>query len=193
MEILEKLFGSAAKVKIIKLFLFNAEAFYDKKEIIKRTKSSVKDVRTNIALLEKAKFVKSKTLSRDGRKTEVWFLNPTFPYMFALQTLLINIMPLSSQDIARRLQRAGKMKLIIISGVFIQNQDSRVDLMVVGDNVKRGQLEHAIKDLEADIGKELRYAFFDSPDFIYRLGMYDKLVRDILDFPHTVVLDKIGL
>ena len=50
-----------------------------------------------------------------------------------------------------------------------------------------------IEGLEAEIGKELRYAAFETGEFNYRLGMYDKLVRDILDYPHTVVLDRLGL
>ncbi|GAG51475.1 unnamed protein product [marine sediment metagenome] len=29
---------------------------------------------------------------------------------------------------------------------------------------------------------------FDTKEFFYRLNMYDKLIRDILDFPHEVVL-----
>ena len=43
--------------------------------------------------------------------------------------------------------------------------------------------------LEAEIGKELAYAVFDTPDFLYRANMYDKLVRDVIDFPHEKVLD----
>lgn len=192
MEILEKLFGGAAKVRIIKLFLFNPEALYTRDEIISRTKSSMKDVKGSISLLEKVKFLKSKMVTTEKKKRlEAWYLDVTFPYIGALQSLLINIMPLSAGDITRRLQKAGKIKLILTSGVFIQNEDSRVDLLVVGDSIKRGSLENAVRSLEADIGKELTYAYFDTDDYLYRLGMYDKLVRDILDFPHTVVVDKI--
>ena len=45
-----------------------------------------------------------------------------------------------------------------------------------------------VRRLEAEIGAELTYATFETKEFIYRLNMYDKLVRDILDFPHEVVL-----
>jgi hypothetical protein len=43
------------------------------------------------------------------------------------------------------------------------------------------------------VGKELRYAFFSTDEFKYRMSMYDKLVRDILDYPHKVLLDKLGI
>jgi hypothetical protein len=47
--------------------------------------------------------------------------------------------------------------------------------------------------MEAERGKELVYAYLETQDFQYRLGMYDKLIRDILDYPHQVLLDKISI
>jgi len=66
-------------------------------------------------------------------------------------------------------------------------------MLVVGDHLRRSTLENYMRSLEAEIGKELRYAAFETSEFNYRLGMYDKLVRDILDYPHRTVLDRIGL
>jgi hypothetical protein len=53
--------------------------------------------------------------------------------------------------------------------------------------MKKSKVEEEIRKLEAEIGAELSYALFDTKEFSYRLNMYDKLVRDILDFPHEVV------
>jgi hypothetical protein len=62
-----------------------------------------------------------------------------------------------------------------------------VDLLIVGDRMKRGKIEKGIRRLEAEIGAELVYAIFETKEFNYRLNMYDKLVRDILDYPHEVL------
>ena len=80
-----------------------------------------------------------------------------------------------------------------VSGVFIQKPDSRVDLLIVGDRIKSTSLDRIIRNLEAQIGKELRYASFSTKEFRYRLNVYDRLIRDILDFPHEPVLDRIGV
>ena len=45
--------------------------------------------------------------------------------------------------------------------------------------------------MEAEIGKELRYAVLNTKEFIYRLDMYDKFIRDILDYPHERLIEKI--
>ena len=47
--------------------------------------------------------------------------------------------------------------------------------------------------IESEIGKEIAYTIFDTTDFEYRLGIHDRLVRDILDYPHMTLIDKFGL
>ncbi len=79
---------------------------------------------------------------------------------------------------------------MIVSGVFTKNEDSRVDLLIVGDKLNKAKTEEGVKKLEAEIGVELVYAVFTTKDFIYRVNMYDKLVRDILDYPHEVLLQS---
>ena len=73
--------------------------------------------------------------------------------------------------------------------MFTRDPDSRLDLLVVGDAIRRGAMESTIRMLEAEIGKELTYAIFETPEFLYRANMYDKLVRDVIDYPHERVID----
>jgi hypothetical protein len=120
-------------------------------------------------------------------------LDPNFEYLLPLQNLLINTRPLRPNEILKRLSNVGKLKMVVVAGVFIQNPDSRVDMLVVGDNLKRGSIDRIVKTMEAEIGKELNFASFETADFHYRLGMYDKLIRDILDFPHQKLLDRLNL
>ncbi len=205
MEILEQLFGSAAKVKIMRLFLFNPSATYDVKDIQERAKVQPAALRKEINLLHKIGFIKKKVFAKDvkkvkGKKTLIikqktngWVLDTKFYYLAPLQNFLIHLNPLRHQEIIRKLNRVGKIKLLIISGVFIQEVESRIDILVVGDHLKTQALESVIGTIEAEIGKELKYSTFETSDFQYRLGMCDKLVRDILDYPHEKVIDKLGV
>jgi hypothetical protein len=111
-----------------------------------------------------------------------------------LQAFLINATIIKNSELIKHISRIGKIKLIVISGVFINERDeTRLDLLVVGDHLRRTAFENIIKHLEAEMGKELKYALFETTDFMYRLNMYDKLVRDIFDYPHQIVVDKIGV
>ena len=193
METLSRLFGSEAKVKIMRLFLFNPEHVFDIRDIVLRTKANSARVRKETSVLEKIGLVKRRIITRKKAKGHSYVLNPNFAYLLPLQNFLINVEPLNPKEIIKRITKLGTIKLIIIAGVFIQEPESRIDLLIVGDHVKKGILEKAIKTIESEIGKELRYAYFTTEDFKYRLSMFDKLTRDILDYPHRKVLNRLGI
>ena len=114
-------------------------------------------------------------------------------HLLMKKNLVLSSAPISKNSLLRRLKNLGKVKLIVLSGMFLQQDNSRIDILVVGDGIKRGNLEKLLRDVEAEIGKELSYALLTTEEFQYRLGMYDKFIRDILDYPHEKLLDKIGV
>lgn len=205
MEVLDKLFGNGAKVRIMRMFLSNPDAAYDAAEISERMKLNSSDVRREIGNLEKIGFVRRRSYMKSierkrGRKTTVskrkaqgWSLESRFPYNQLLESFLIDTNLVKHRDIRSKLQGCGKLKLVVLSGVFIHDPESRVDLLIVGDSLRKNQIENVVKTIEAQVGKEIRYTSFETGDFNYRLAMCDKLIRDILDYPHEVVMDKIGV
>jgi hypothetical protein len=205
MDVLEKLFGSAAKVKIIKLFIFNPELAYDISQIAERSKVSKEITRKEISNLAEIGFIKQRFYTKEvkrqknrdiqiiRKRVNGWTLDPKFPYIEAIQSFLSNINPFKHKYIVDKISRAGKIQLLIISGIFIKNPDSRADLLVVGDNLKQGQLDNIMRTIESEIGKEIRYAVFETSEFNYRYSMFDKLIRDILDYPHEKIINKLNL
>ncbi len=212
METLSKLFGSMAKVKIMKLFLFNPEQVFDNTEISERTKTNTTILRKELNLLEKIKFIKKKsffkkiesdsnskkvassaTRRKGGKRISGWVINKDFEFLMPLQNLLIENGSLGENEIIDKLKKVGNLKLVIIAGVFIQDLNSRADILIVGDNLSDSLLEKSIHTLESEVGKELRYVVFETADFKYRLGIYDKLLRDILDYSHKKLINKIGV
>ena len=188
MDVLERVFGSSAKVKIMRLFLFNTETPFTLEEIVRRTNVARNIAKKEVANLQKIGLVRRRTV----RKKPNWTLDPKFLYIKPLKEFLVEMGPLRHSDVVNRLKKTGKVKLVIVSGVFIHDNESRVDLLVVGDNLKKKLLDNTVRAMEAEIGKELAYAVFDTQDFEYRLGMYDKLLRDILDYPHQKIDNKFG-
>lgn len=183
----------------------NPDKAFDSAETALRAKISVSVARKEISNLFKIEFLKPrfyfKTIRRQKdrglgtfkRRTNGWVLNQKFPYVEALETFLSSINPFKHKDIIDKISHAGKIQLLIISGIFLKYEEARVDLVVVGDNIKEGQLENIIKTIESEIGKEIRYAVFETSEFKYRLSVFDKLIRDILDFPHEKIINKLGL
>lgn len=196
MEVLSKLFGSADRIKIMRLFILNPEASFQLKEISVRSKVNSGRAQGELNLLKEAGMLKQKTVYVEGsrgRKKAMasWFLNQGFTFLNPLKQLLFNIEPFKKEEVIRRFRNIGRVKVIIIAGIFIQNEDSRADLLIVGDELRKGTIEKAIKSMEAEIGKELSYGVFETDDFRYRVSVCDKFVRDVLDFPHKKILNKL--
>ena len=194
MEILEKIFGSEGKVKIMKLFIFNPTQAFDTKSIAKKTKVREAGVKREINQLVKISLLRKKEVrNNSGRKVNGWMLNPAFAYLDPLRDFLLHISPFTNDEVVRRLAKAGRLKLVVVSGVFIHEWEVRVDILIIGDKLKRNLIEKTIKEVESEMGKEIQYAVLDTEDFAYRLGVGDKLIRDIFDYPHKIIFNKIGL
>ncbi len=182
MEILGKILGSPARVKIMRMFLQNPKNGFTNQDISKRCRVGADATRRELRMLSSVDFVK--------KTAKGWIFNPMFKYATPLEILLVNSDIVDKEHIASVFKKAGRVKLLIVSGIFIKNKDTRVDLLLVGDRMKKGRIQEEIHKLEAEIGAELSYAVFETKEFIYRLNMFDKLVRDILDYPHEVVLES---
>lgn len=205
MDILEKVFGSGAKVRLMRLFMFNPNFAFDLKDISERTSTNPRSIKTEINNLEKIGLIKSRSFMRDvekkrgkkkiviKKKSSGWTLNQKFQYLRPLQDFLVYMNPFRHNELVEKLRKVGNIKLLVIAGVFIQEWESRVDLFIVGDNIKKGSLDNVIRSLESELGKELKYAALETNDFHYRLNMCDKLISDVLDFPHEKVINKIGI
>lgn len=197
MDILTAIFGTQAKVRILRLFLFNPETPFFLQEMVERTKRSSKEVSHELSMLVKADLLKKRLTTKEfsGKKLHglSYQLNPKFVYLDELKEFLTVASVSADESLLRRFSGVGKLQLVVASGLFVQNWESRVDLLLVGDNLDLKKIEAVIKGLEAEVGKELAYSAFQTADFEYRLGIHDRLVRDILDYPHVTLLDRLGV
>jgi hypothetical protein len=131
--------------------------------------------------------------SKKANNKNSWLLNEKFPFLAEFQRLLLETSLLNRTEILKKLSKAGRIKALVLTGLFKELWDSRLDILIIGDNIKQSTLDTMIKNLEAEVGREIRYCALDAADFKYRLGVGDRLIRDVLDYPHEIVLDRIGM
>lgn len=189
MESLAKLFGSAARLKMLRLFIFNKDASFAPASIAERTKLTKEVVRRELAELCAADLLRKKTVQASVR----YQTNPRFEHLVALETFIRETTAVQPQNMLKALKRAGVLRLVALSGLFTGVLETQIDLLVVGDTLDERALANAVRSLEAELGREIRYASFATADFRYRLGVYDRLLRDVFDYPHRLLVDKIGL
>jgi hypothetical protein len=194
MDTLSKLFGTELRVKMIRFFLFNPDASFDLDQIEKKMLSRKKVVAKEILSLKKLGLVREvkKTLE-NKKKVKAFLLDPKFEFAESLSEFFVRIHSLDHKSIVKKIEKTGKVKLVLISGIFTRDLESRLDLFVVGDNVNSASMDRIVKGIEAGMGKDIRYAVLSAPDFAYRMGMNDKLIRDIFDYPYQLLVDKLGV
>lgn len=198
METLAKLFSSGTLVKVMRFFIFHPSEAYEYDDVARATKSDKKSVLYETKLLQDIGFLKPAVFSKRvmkkskgkhvERSTRVrgWMLNASFPYLPPLKALLVNTDLMNEGELEQRLSRVGRLKLIVVSGVFMQ-EDQQIDLLLVGERIRYPLLASAIKALESALGTEIRYAVLPPNEFEYRLSIRDRLIRDMFDYPHLVV------
>jgi DNA-binding Lrp family transcriptional regulator len=193
------LFGSTARVKLLRFFLFNPSKEFTFDDISRRAKLVRRTARTEISALEKAGVIKQKTVyievegNAKKMKAVGYALNKNFQELQALQTFLFETAPIDGKNLLRHLRQAGTLDFVGVAGVFVRDFEQRLDVLIAMKKFSQLKVEKAIRSLEAEVGIEIRFAAMSSEDLMYRIGLYDKLTRDFFDYEHEVLVDKIGV
>ncbi|MFT7557731.1 MAG: hypothetical protein ACI83D_000399 [Planctomycetota bacterium] len=206
MEELGKIFDSSARVKIMRLFILNESTPFVMADITKRTQLAAPLARKEVRLLLKTGFLSSKNFTEEvtlktkaktgkvvvkKKKASGWVLNKKFPLVEPLRTLLIESELIRTKDLPHRFKASGNLKLLVLSGIFVKDNNRKLDMLIVGEKMDKNRLEKVMKTIESEIGKELRYSVFTPEEFTYRMNMYDRLILDIFDYPHQRIIDRI--
>lgn len=196
------LFGSTARVKLLRFFLFNPSKEFTFDDMCRRAKLVRRTARTEISALERAEVITKRQIivvveGKDGKekKTKVvgYGLNKKFGELQALQTFLFETAPVDGKTLLNHLRKAGTIDFLCVAGVFVREFEQSLDVLIAMKKVSQAKIETAIRSLEAEIGMEIRFAVMTSENLLYRVGMNDKLTRDVFDYKHQILVDKIGV
>lgn len=206
MELLGKIFGNPQRVKVMRLFLFNPKTAYSIDDVSQRSQIKKDQTKTELNQLEHIGFLKKKnfrqkvTLPKTKKypQGEVkmvackgYILNRSFELIDPLRNLVIDTELVSSKDMVKKLKDIGALKLVVLSGLFMRDENRKLDILIVAEKVDAKKLKKAIEQIESEIGKELSYAQFSQEEYEYRISMYDKLLRDILEHNHRILFKKL--
>ncbi len=140
----------------------------------------------------KPKFMKP--IRKNG--PSLYALNANFEFFYELRDLILKSSPAEKDKMVEKINKLGRVKLVVISGIFInkENADPLIsDLLIVGDDIDRRKLRVFLKALEAEVGKEIRFAIMDKEEFQYRLAMFDRFIRVLIEGPHEKLINRLGI
>ncbi len=207
-KILEGLFESRIKVKLIKIFLRNKNHYFTLDEIILRTKEDPSSVRYQLKKLVDIDLVKSiltTKLSESGdgnaqprekiftKPRRFFVTNKSFEFLGDLERIFFKSIAINKDALLEKLKTIGKIKLVLVSGIFINKEGTRIDLLVVGDGIQERPLTELITSIEEELGQEIRFSALETHEFYYRMDMFDNFLRTVLTEPSEVLIDTLGI
>ena len=192
-DILDNLFGSRIRVKILKLLFRNYPADFTVGELATRIQETYPAAKQEIEALTKLRLIKKTRTAKIK-----YFLNPNFEFFEELKTLILKASPAEKNKMVSKILKLGRIKLALVSGIFLNgngvvSDNSVADLFIVGDEINKDKLRTFLKALEAEVGREVKLSIMDKEEFDYRHGMFDRFVRVLLEGPHEKIINKLGL
>lgn len=187
LAVFDSLFGSKARARLIRLFLLNPGIEFTATEVSEKTLIHRTEAVRELGRLAKMRLVFER--SRKGKKS--YIVNEAFPFYVELRSLVSKLNVHAQSQIFRKLKIVGEVKLILISGLFLNYPKSKVDMILVVNNVNRTKLRHAVTLLEAEVGKEIRFVLMNMEELHYRLNMLDRFFIEFLEAPYEEVVNKV--
>ena len=188
---IDSLFGSKTRVKLLHLFLNNPEKSFYVREITRMIDEQINSVRRELANMVSVGIVQ-----QDAIDNKLYYsVNEDYPYIKPLAAIFSDknteggMSAVSSVSWKDSLGRMRGLRLAIISGKLVVGSSSAVDLLLVGDDMSVVTIKNLVKKIEKDRKIEINYAVISYDDFYYRMSVKDRFIMDIVRNKHSVLVD----
>ncbi|MCX6800028.1 MAG: hypothetical protein NT091_02705 [Candidatus Falkowbacteria bacterium] len=204
-----KLFGSQARVKILKVFLMNPEKQFFMRQLARDLDLQINSVRRELDNLEKfgllsTELAKDDPLEGDepldakgkkikGLKEKKYYqVNFGFPLYEEIKALIVKSHVLYKPEFIDDIKKTGDIKVLILSGVFVNNKNAPVDILIVGE-INRQKFARILENYQKELGKEINYTCMNEKEFKYRKSMTDVFLYDVLEGDRMIIINSEGL
>jgi hypothetical protein len=190
---IDALFGSKTRVKLLHLFLNNpGKAFYVR-EITRLIDEQINSVRRELANMLEVGIITS-----DSADNKLYYeVNQRYEYYGSFRSIFSDASAKTTptrdkstvpewQAIVKRL---SGLRLAVAAGFLVKGSASRVDLLLVGD-LSPVKVKSVIVAIEKSEGREVTYSVLSYDEFYYRLSVRDKFITAILTNKHLVLMDS---
>lgn len=202
---IEQLFGSKTRVKLLKMFYSNPNRSFYVREITRKIDEQINSVRRELSNLLSIGIIAS-----DNSNNRLYYeVNKDYRYYKPLleifgggeviegengdETDAASAGPvvLPDPDLSE-LIRIGNVDIALYTGQFTRDERSGIDMLIIGD-VNHTRTQKFIAALEAKEKKEIRYVVMSVHDFDYRRQIKDRFIVNVLASKKQVLVDKRGI
>jgi len=202
---IEQLFGSKTRVKLLQLFYSNPNRSFYVREITRKIDEQINSVRRELANLLSIGIIAS-----DNTNNRLYYeVNQTYEFYKPLKAIFgrdtfeeasgapgtpkpataakaVDNAPNVERD---RIKALGNVEIALYTGQFTRDDSSGVDVLIVGD-LNQHALQKFMTELEAKEGKDIRYTVMPPQEFNYRRQIKDRFISTILASKKQILIDK---
>lgn len=197
---LEHLFGSKTRYKLLRLFFRSPEKSYYVRELSRFLGTQINAVRRELELLLKSGLIKEiedkgKKGFEAGASLRRYYMLDTEALIYPeLQALLSKAQLAGEQEFIKSIQnKGGEIKFFLLSGQFTGDHAAPSDILLVGNNLKERNIANIIADYEKEIGTEVRYTTMSDKEFMDRRQMMDKFLYSLFECENVKVVNKFNV
>jgi len=196
---LDKLFGSKTRVRLLRLLLNNPDRPFFVRELSRRVGAQINAVRNEIDNLRKLDLIRladgpsadddAVVGHRAVSQRKYFQVNSSSLLYPELVALFQKSQGLLEKDFTRKLVQSGQLSYLSLGGFFVGESDAPTDIFAVG-KVSREKFTGVIKGFEREVGREINFTIMTAQEFKYRREVTDRFLYSILDSRRQVVLDS---
>jgi len=192
---IDKLFGSKTRVKLLHLFMNHPGQSFYVREITRLIDEQINSVRRELSNMLEVGVITS-----DNSDNKLYYqVNQRFEFYTALRAIFAgepvtaeqagpkNADGVNEQHVAI-INEIPSLRLALFSGVLVKGSMSPVDVLLVGA-VSTAKVKSAMALIEKLEGREINYTVLPYDEFYYRLSVRDKFITEVLSGKHSVAVD----
>lgn len=188
---IDALFGSKTRVKLLHLFLNNpGQAFYVR-EITRLIGEQINSVRRELANMLEVGIITS-----SNKDNKLYYeVNQRYDYYVPMRVIFGDQKVIATSDSSEiteawesLLRELPGARLIVAAGVLVRGSASRVDLLISG-SVDQDKVESVVASIEQIVSREITYSVVSYDELYYRLSVRDKFISSILSGKHRIIVD----
>lgn len=193
---IDKLFGSKTRVKLLHLFMNHPGQSFYVREITRLIDEQINSVRRELSNMLEVGIITS-----DNSDNKLYYqVNQRYEFYTALRAIFAGapvtaeqVGPTNSDGVNEQhvaiINEIPALRLALFSGVLVKGSMSPVDVLLVG-NVSAPKVKSAMAMIEKLEGREINYTVLPYDEFYYRLSVRDKFITEVLAGKHSVAVDK---
>lgn len=191
---IDALFGSKTRVKLLHLFLNNPGQSFYVREITRKIDEQINSVRRELAnMLEVG------AITSDSADNKLYYqVNQRYDYYVPLRAIFgdnASMQPATAvsgesanADYGSAIRAIPRLSLALMTGVLVKGARTSIDVVLVG-NPAPAKVKTAIKVIEDGEGRDINYTVLSYDEFYYRLSIRDRFITEIVNGKHIVVID----